>query len=619
MPEPDIVSYNAMLSAYLETGEGETTLQFYQYMLQKEQNPDDWTFPTLLQACCLIAIKEEKFVTEGQWIKPLSLAIGQALYADAEGNGLVRNEFVGISLINMSGKCGGYSIAEKVFNELSHSDPIPWNAMLSVYIEQAEPDKALNLYRQMQAEGITPSESTFLVMFQACCILAEEKDKSLIALEIGHAIHADAQRKGFDSHLFIGSILISMYSKCGCLLEAENAFCKLASPNIVAWNLLLSAYVDSKEAKKALQVLKLMQEQCVIPTEWTISIALEACCILEENQKYMEIQENSSYAVEIGMALHHDALVNGFDLCVSVGNSLISMYGRCGSIWEAVKVFQMLPHRQTDSWNEILSACIFHDEQDKALQMFNEMQNVGVSLDETTFVCTLQACSETGSIDICRHVHSIIASYRLELDLHIATTLIHAYGSCASMMDAQEVFNNMPEHDVVSWSALIGGYAREGNSKASRNWYNKMRRAHVVPNKVTFRSLLCACSHGGLIDEGIEYFESMNRDYGMTPESDHIVYMIDLIARAGDFSKVEAIFSRLSIESNAAIWLSLLGACQRHGNVSLGEEAFKRVLQMQPTHDLAYILMSNIYVDSRLGGKPRGLENTPMRQCVEAL
>jgi pentatricopeptide repeat protein len=282
------------------------------------------------------------------------------------------------------------------------------------------------------------------------------------------------------------------------------------------------------------------------------------------------------------------------------------MYGKCGSIWEASKIFRMLPQHRTDSWNEMLSACNFHGEQNKTLEMFEDMQNAGVPLDETTLVCALQACSEMGSIDICRHVHSIIASCRVEMDLRLATTLVHAYGSCASMLDAQEVFNNMPEHDVVSWTALIAGYAREGNSTASRNWYNKMRRACVVPNKVTFLSLLCACSHAGLIDEGIEYFESMKRDYGMAPEADHIMYLVDLIARGGDLSKVEAIIARLSIQSSATtIWLSLLGACQRHGNVSLGKKAFERVLELQPNEDLAYVLMSNIYVDATVGEKGR--------------
>jgi hypothetical protein len=96
----------------------------------------------------------------------------------------------------------------------------------------------------------------------------------------------------------------------------------------------------------------------------------------------------------------------------------------------------------------------------------------------------------------------------------------------------------------------------------------------------------------------------MKRDYGMAPEADHIMHLVDLIARAGDLWKVEAIFARLSIQSSATIWLSLLGACQRHGNVSLGKKAFERVLELQPNEDLAYVLMSNIYGDATVVEKP---------------
>ena len=203
--------------------------------------------------------------------------------------------------------------------------------------------------------------------------------------------------------------------------------------------------------------------------------------------------------------------------------------------------------------------------------------------------------------DLCkaRRIHSKIQKQVVICrNVYVSTALVSMYAKCGTLHEAQRVFDELPIKNIVSWTALISGYARAGNSKASRNWYNKMRRAWVVPNKVTFVSLLCACSHGGLIDEGVEYFESMKRDYGMIPETDHIVYMVDLIARAGDLSKVEAILSRLSIQPSITNWLSLLGACQRHGNVSLGEKVFKQVLKLQPNQDLAYVLMSNIYMDA---------------------
>lgn len=190
------------------------------------------------------------------------------------------------------------------------------------------------------------------------------------------------------------------------------------------------------------------------------------------------------------------------------------------------------------------------------------------------------------------------------------------------MVDAQAVFDSFPNAGVVLWNALIAGYARQGDFMASLQQYEKMQLAGANPNAVTFVSLLSACSYAGLVDKGVEYFESMSRDYGVTPEIEHYVTMVDLLGRAGCFVMLEHLLSSMPMQPNLDLWLCLLGACRKHRRVVLGEEAFNRAVSLDPTHASAYVLMSNVYADAGLLDRAtevrqKGIRKTPGQSWIE--
>lgn len=166
------------------------------------------------------------------------------------------------------------------------------------------------------------------------------------------------------------------------------------------------------------------------------------------------------------------------------------------------------------------------------------------------------------------------------------------------MEDAQTVFDALLQLDATPWSALIAGYSQDGNVAASHQNFEKMQQTGIEPDGLTMLSLVSTCSHAGLVDKGIEYFEVMSRDYRLAPEIEHYACMIDLLGRVGDFSRVGDILSRMSMQPSLAMWLSLLGACRKHGNVQLGKHVFDHAVHLQPKQIAAYIVMSNIYADA---------------------
>lgn len=619
LSERDSVSWNALLSAYVEQCDGEKALQVYSQMQEVDVSANKQTYLITLRACCAAAEEEAGVMLDGQFTKLAALEISRALHAEAEKKGFASDVFVGSTLVSMYGKCGSTGEAEKLFGLLSWHDVVSGSAMLSAYLEQGQAEKVLQLYRQMQ----DVDEQMLVVSLQACCILAgkEEPDglsRKVVSLEIGRAIHADGRRRGFSLDIFVGSTLVNMYGKCGSIAEAENVFVGLTQRDVVLFNAMLAAYVEQGQGERALQLYRQMHEEGVSLNERTLVTVLQACCLLAEKEAAVVVEGclTRVLASKIGQALHADARRKGFDSDVFVGNTLVSMYGTCWNITEAENIFGGLSKPDAVSWNAMLSAYMEQEQGEKVLQLYKKMQEKGATVDDTTLSYILQACCETGSMEICRHTHHMIVSAGYDGIFLLASTLIRAYTSCASMIDALTVFDELDSPDVVSWTSLIAGYAHEGDYKSSLLKFKQMQQAGVKPSGVSYLSILSACSHANLVDTGIKYFQSMTRDYGITPEIEHYNCMIDLLGRAGDFTRVKDMLLIMLVEPDLITWLCLLSACQKHGNVELGKQFFHCAVRLQPKHAAAYVLMSNIFTNAGLLDCAEEVDNLRLKEAA---
>eukprot|EP00246_Nothoceros_aenigmaticus_P007965 TRINITY_DN2236_c0_g2_i1.p1 TRINITY_DN2236_c0_g2~~TRINITY_DN2236_c0_g2_i1.p1 ORF type:complete len:930 (+),score=210.17 TRINITY_DN2236_c0_g2_i1:66-2792(+) len=605
----NVVSWNAMLAAYVEQGEAEKALEFYDHML-RESVPDKRTFSSAIQACTMLANVENKLSTCSQFFNVKPLDKGKSIHADMRRKGVDGDAFVCSTLIYMYGRCGSIMDAWDVFDELPQRDLVVWNAMLKALIEDGQAGTALQLYKRMEMEGIDRDERTYAIALQACGMLAQQEEEcgsdaqssSLKFAEIGRAIHTDAHRNGFDTGVFVGSSLIIMYRKIGDIADARKAFDALPHRDVIVWTAMLGAYVEQGQADLVLQLYEQMKEEYVKPDAWTFVTLLQACAILvdEEEEAFVDGHPIKVRYLDKGKGIHKEAQGKGFDSNVFVASTLISMYGKCGNILDAEKVFNCLSDHSVVAWTAMLGAYAEHSKADKALHLYRVMQQNGPSPNEITIVCILQGPSKTGSLTILREIHQALVPSTNLLSPLLASALISAYGRCASMSDAQAVFDALAHPDVISWNALIAAYARQGCSEECLGCYVKMQLACVKPTGLTFLSLLSACSNAGLVDRGIDYFECMTKVHALSPEIEHYVCMTDLLGRAGFFAMVEGLLSTMPMQANLSIWLCLLGACRKHGRVAIGEQAFNYAVRLEPIHGAAYILMVNIYVNAGL-------------------
>jgi len=153
----------------------------------------------------------------------------------------------------------------------------------------------------------------------------------------------------------------------------------------------------------------------------------------------------------------------------------------------------------------------------------------------------------------------------------------------------------MPQRDVISWNAMIIGYAMHGCSEEALQLFDQMKHLDKNPDHATFLGVLLACCHSGLVDKAWEYFTDMSFYHQITPSMDHYGCMVDLLGRAGHLQEAQDFINKMPIKPDAAVWGSLLGACRIHNNLELGESVAECLYDLDPRNAATYVLLSNIY------------------------
>eukprot|EP00249_Psilotum_nudum_P001134 c13470_g1_i2 orf=1-807(-) len=269
-----------------------------------------------------------------------------------------------------------------------------------------------------------------------------------------------------------------MYGKCGSLHDARSVFDRMFQCNSVSWNAIIASYAQNGNGRKALELFRQMQLKDIAPDKITFISIFTACSCQE--------------AIGLGKLAHAFAASNGFESDVCLGNALIGMYGRCGTIKDAWRVFLMMPERNAVSWTVMIAGYCQHGHSREALQLFQHMQKEGVKPDKVTFISILEACTDHSDLAQGRLIHSGIVASGTELDVVVGTAIVSMYSRCESLEDAHRIFQKMPERSVVSWNAMISGYSQHGQSKDALQLFYQMQQEGVNPDKVTFISILDA-------------------------------------------------------------------------------------------------------------------------------
>lgn len=184
---------------------------------------------------------------------------------------------------------------------------------------------------------------------------------------------------------------------------------------------------------------------------------------------------------------------------------------------------------------------------------------------------------------------------KFSLDVILGTAMIDMYVKCGNVDSARGIFDIMQEKNVISWSAMIAAYGYHGQGWKAFVIFPVMLGCGILPNRITFVSLLYASCRAGLVEEGLQLFSLMWDDYAVRPDVKHYTCMVDLLGCAGRLDEALKLIENITVEKDGGLWGALLGAFRIHGRIDLAEKAANLLLELQPQNPGHYVLLSNIY------------------------
>ncbi|KAH7440185.1 hypothetical protein KP509_04G095300 [Ceratopteris richardii] len=369
-------------------------------------------------------------------------------------------------------------------------------------------------------------------------------------LTLARLMYAQLCAVGLETHEAVGNHVIPMFIDCGSLPDALRVFNYLLFPNEVSWTSLIVGHVSCGNPKDALHIYEQMQQENVNPKSYTLVAALQACAALKDFPWSLKI--------------HSEAIANGFLDDSFVCNSLINSYAECGDLLQAEYVFNMCSVRDIVSWTSLLAGYVELGNPQHALDCLKQMQSEGVSPCEFTYACSLKACSNLGAFRKGQELHAEATSKGFDQCSHVANALIDLYGKCGSPFDAFQVFNLMPSRDVVSWTAVIAGYAECGPWLEALKLYDQMQIEGVYPNNITLASLIKACGRSGSQSRGYEVHTQVVLK-GFDGETIVGNSLVSMYTKCFAFLEANQVFKMLTVK-DAVSWTALIAGYTDSGD-----------------------------------------------------
>ncbi|XAR73642.1 hypothetical protein NMG60_11007680 [Bertholletia excelsa] len=364
LPHRSTFLWNTMIRAFVEKNEPTKAVSLYKQMMQSGFLPNNYTFSFILRACAELSECSLGFVYHGQAIK-----LGWKSY-DFVQNGLIhlyatcsfmdhaRNVFDASSnrdvitwtaMVNGYVKSGDIVVARELFDEMPIRNAVSWSTMINGYAQIGLFKEALELFNDMQLAGIQPNHAGIVGALSACAFLG--------ALDQGRWIHAYVNKLKLELDRILGTALVDMYAKCGCMEVAMNVFNEMPKRDVYAFTSLISGLANHGQSASAIEIFKRMSNEGVKPNEVTYICILSACSrmgLVEEGLRIFESM-SSAHGIEPGVE-HYGCLVD--------------LLGRAGLLEQAKKLVREMP-MEPDSYvlGALLNACRVHGDIELGKQM----------------------------------------------------------------------------------------------------------------------------------------------------------------------------------------------------------------------------------------------------------
>ncbi|KAB1210547.1 hypothetical protein CJ030_MR6G010843 [Morella rubra] len=458
MPDPDQCSWNSMVSGFAQNDRFDEALQYFVEMHRENFVLNEYSFGSALCACS----------------GAMDLKLGIQIHALVSKSRYLSDVYMGSALIDMYSKSRSVACAKRVFDEMSERNIVSWNSLITCYEQNGPALEALEVFVRMMDCGIEPDEVTLASVVSACA--------SLLAIREGLQIHARVLKYNkFRDDLVLGNALVDLYAKCGKINEARWVFdrmpmrnvvsetsmvsgyaraasvrvarlmfTRMMERNVVSWNALIAGYTQNGENEEALELFLQLKRESIWPTHYTFGNLLNACANLAELQLGRQAHSH--------VLKHEFHFQSGEESDIFVGNSLIDMYVKCGSVEDASRVFENMYERDYVSWNAMIVGYAQNGYGTEALQIFQKMLLSGEKPDHVTMIGVLCACSHAGLVEEGRrYFQSMRVEHGLAPLKDHYTCMVDILGRAGCLNEAKSLIDTMPmQPDGVVWGSLLG-------------------------------------------------------------------------------------------------------------------------------------------------------------------
>ncbi|KAJ8434681.1 hypothetical protein Cgig2_024753 [Carnegiea gigantea] len=494
---------------------------------------------------------------------------GQQIHSHIIKLGIAANGLVGNSLLSFYFK-GGSSLIEatKLFEELSTKDVISWTSMMSAYV-RINPEKSLEFFGDMLGAGIEANAFTLSAGIKACSEIGD--------VRLGRCFHGVVFRGGFEWNNVIASALIDVYGKNGWLICARHVFDQLPEPDSVCWSSVISALTKNDMYEEALTLFYVMQRKMkLVPDEFTYGSVLTAC--------------GNTSRFKQGKEVHAKVIATGLSGNVVAGSSLVDMYGKCGQVRDSQRIFDRMRKRNAVSWCALLNGYCQNRDFDSVVKLFRMMEHP----DLYSFGTVIRACGGLAALRQGKEVHCQYIRRGGCRYVVVESALVDLYAKCGCVDYAEKVFMQMSIRNLISWNAMICGFAQNGRGREAIELFNQMVKEGMRPDYISFVGVIFACSHAGLVDQGQEYFALMSREYGIKPGTEHCNCMIDLLGRAGLIEEAESLIEKAEC-TDSSLLRPVLGAWTTSRNSAAVERIALKMMDLEPENHLSYVHLISVY------------------------
>ncbi|KAH6559088.1 hypothetical protein KP509_1Z028800 [Ceratopteris richardii] len=598
MDVKNVVSWGVLIAGYITHGYELYALELFSEMQQSGDEPHSRLFASLLKAC-----SKMDTIMQGLWVHDKIIKRGSD-----------NDVMIGSSLVDMYAKYGDAQMARLLFDRLKHRDVASWTALISGYTTANMHVDALEAFAEMQREGLKPDGYIFSSVLKAStCIKAvcyalkasdllgernvftwgaliacaiESGDEPLALMlfgglckegvipdaavfscvlhacgilsitEVGHLVHSQIVHEGIQLSEIIAKDLLKMYIACGNIDDAQGTVNLYLSKDEEAWSLLLREYCHFSGFSTALDTFfKKLQDGVRISDKLVCLSVLKSCGRVKDVNK--------------GFGIHDQMIKNGWELDVFAGSTLVDMYGSCGRVEEARKVFKTIMAPDLVAWGAIMAVYEQNSDPRAVLQLYEDMQLSGQKPDKAMLVCVLKACGLARVVKLGFIIHDLVIKIGVDSDSVIENIILDMYSNFEFLGEAERIFLRQHSHDAVSLSTIMEAFMRQGQYLTSLKLFEKMQSELLQIDAVLLSSVLYACSLVGLLKSGMLVHDQIVKN-GWESKEFVLLALLRMYGKCGALDEVHRIFNNIE-NPNKDLWNELISAfvIQGHGEHSL--------------------------------------------------